>query len=494
MRRPDVLSWDVRLDEWLFTVALGLAVGLCLVGLWEFRQRRFRAAAVFEVAGLAVGATVGLGVLDASPVEWVHFQLKPFASTAVEGGALAGGLVLGAALVCVVAMGLARSRSKLPLAGVGVPIVFAGVAALGLLWGINAYNTRNDERRHPIGMLRPPEVAATKLIEGLVLPTGIAVAQNGDLAVVELEGNLHLYKPAGDAFEEKFTAPLPVAEDAQGFHVIFHPDYPATPILYVTGDNDTPNGPVLQVIRFDVSTADGAPETLIPDLPVGRRDIEGVHYGSALAICGDSFFVSTADTEPSPLHHLSIRDPRSYRAGVQSLDTGIGKILRWKLDGIDLVADGLAGTKFPIYAFGFRNPFGMTCDTETGFPFVADNGAGFGHDQLRLVTPGMNAEWPLSDERNALADPLYDTGVTRTAPTGVIVRTTETGREAVWSAFNAQAVYAIGFDSSGKATGKLRLLREVEGGAFAIASDSRGCVYFSDPLSIWRLDDGRCDR
>ncbi len=315
------------------------------------------------------------------------------------------------------------------------------------------------------------------------------------MAVVELQAALvHLYEPSGDSYHEVFTVRLPVADGAQGFHVVFHPDYPSTPILFTTADNDTPDGPVLQIIRLDVSQRDGAPETLVADLPVGRRDVDGVHFGSGIAICGDTLFVGTSDTEPSTLHHSILKDPQTIRGAVQSLDSGIGKIMRWEIVGTDLQPAGLVGNKFPTYAFGFRNPFGMTCDTETQLPFVADNGAGLGHDQLRLVTPGMNAEWPLSDERNALADPLYDSGSTRTAPSGVIVRSTDAGREAVWSTFQSQGIYAIGFDSSGSATEKPRLLREVDGGAFAIASDSNGCVYFSDAVAIWRLDDGRCDR
>ena len=78
------------------------------------------------------------------------------------------------------------------------------------------------------------------------------------------------------------------------------------------------------------------------------------------------------------------------------------------------------------------------------------------------------------------------------APTGAAYRTANGGHELLMSAFFSQAIYVLPIDGAGK-KGKLRLLREVEGGAFNVATDTAGCVYFTDAVSLWRLDDGRCD-
>ena len=168
-----------------------------------------------------------------------------------------------------------------------------------------------------------------------------------------------------------------------------------------------------------------------------------------------------------------------------------GKILRWAMDGIDVVASPVAGLGLPIFAYGFRNPFGMTCDPETGEPIVAENG-NRGHDQIRAVPPGSNHEWPLSETRDLLARPLFDSGEVHLAPTGVAHRSaSDGGYELLVSTFNSQAIYLLTVSASGT-SGKLRLLSEVAGGSYSIVTDARGCAYFTSVDAVWRLDDGRC--
>ena len=499
MPRPDRLTWDARFDDWVFAVAVGLALGVCVAGLYRYRRGERRSGTGLILAGVVLGLICVASVLDvAGPVNRVRFDFKPFASTVLEATTLATGLFVGAAAAVATILSLARWGAVREFQAVEIvgPAVLAAVGVGCLLWVVDWYNTHDENPRHPMGTIIEKAVPASKVIEGLDIPTGIAIASNGDLAVVELStANLRLYRPEALGFVEVFRTRLPVSEKSQAFHVVFHPEYPAQPYAYATVDNDTTAGRVMQVVRIDLSRADGAPIVVVDGLPVALREVAGVHYGSGLTFCRGVLFIGTGDTEPMTLHHLPLHDPLVLRTAAQSVFSLAGKVLAWRLSGIELGTEATFGNGLPIYAIGFRNPFGLACDVETGLPLVADNGAGHGQDQLRLVKPGTNAEWPLSDARDTLAEPLFDTGYNvRTAPTGVAIRPNPGGREVVWSAFQSEALYSLSFDSSGKATSKLRLLREVEGGGFAVAADSDGCVYFTDSQAVWRLDDGRCAR
>ena len=493
MRRPDQLQWTVHFDHWFFSLALGLAAGLIVAAALKFRSER-RAGAGLALAGIALlFGTVAAGY-DAAPTGSIRFQLKPYLSTIAEAAWLGLGALLGIGLAVLFVVSGGRLSGMKPWRewATGLATVAVGAGVVASLWAIDSHNAPGPGPRFPKGIVRSETVSATRVIEGMDVPTGLAIAPNGDMATLELlNARLRIFRPSGAGFALVFETRLPVVEGAQGLHVIFHPDYPAQPFLYATADNDTSAGRVLQLFRVDAGSPAGQAVVLVDGLPVARREEIGHHFGSGLAFCRGSLFLGTGDTEPQTSHGLPLTHPLVIRHEAQSMESARGKILRWRLSGIDLVPEGLAGATVPVYAFGFRNPFGVGCDAETGFPVVADNGS-VGQDQLRLVRPGTNAEWPLSGHRDILGEPLFDTGAAHTAPTGVAVRTTESGREILWTAFQAEAVFAIAFDSSGGATGELRLLSEVDGGAYAVATDARGCAYFSSADAVWRLDEGRC--
>ena len=479
---------EVRFEHVLFTFTLGLAFGLGVAGLVLLITRRMvRTGLALCAFGLVLGAACGALALDSSPLSVVTFRMKPFFAELAETGALAAGGLLGAAITAAVALTAVR---RAPRAGIALAGVVAAIGVAAGLFAVNNYTTRGGPR-HPAGTDTSAQLPATRVIEGLAIPTGLAVAPNGDIAIVELEtANLVLFTQAGDGFEQKLKTRLPIGEGRLGLHAAFHPDYPAEPYVYITAGNDEQDGHFLQLLRARIDGTSATFDTLLRTLPAAKFGDGGDHFGSAVAFCKGSLFLTTGDTEPGPMHHLPPGDPGVIRHNALQLNSAIGKVLRYELDGAELQPAGLADSPYPIYAFGFRNPFGIACDEGTGFPVVAENGPE-GHDQLRIAPPGTNHEWPLSETRDLFVKPLLDSGRSRIAPTGAAYRTTATGYEYLLSAFNSQALYALPFDAEGN-KGALRLLSEVEGGAFNVATDPAGCIYFTDAESVWRLDDGRC--
>ena len=486
---PDRFDPHVRFEHVLFTFALGLAFGVLAAGLILLAARRGRRNGLaLSAAGLFLGTMAGLLALDASPLQAITFRMKPFFGDLVEAGALALGGLAGAMLTAVMTL-LAVRRA--PRWGLAIAGVLAALAVGASLFALDSYTTR-ARPRHPSGTDTSGQVAARRVIEGLEIPTGLAVASNGDIAVLELESaNLLLFARANSGFEQRLKVRLPIPEGRLGLHLAFHPDYPAQPYVYLTAENEEPSGRVMHLLRGRIDGNAVTFETLIRSLPAAKLEDRGDHFGSAITFCEGSLFLTTGDTEPGGLHHLPVGEPGVIRHNALQLNSPIGKILRYELDGVDLKPAGVADAPYPVYAFGFRNPFGVTCDEGSGYPVVAENGPE-GHDQLRIAPPGTNHEWPLSQTRDLFVRPLLDSGRSRIAPTGAAYRTASGGgHEFLLSAFNSQAIYALPFDSEGR-QGKLRLLREVEGGAFNVATDPAGCVYFTDAVSLWQLDDGRC--
>ncbi len=492
MAQTDRFHIELALGDWLYTLAIGMALGLLVASLLlparTGKARRIAPGAV-AFSGLAVLAAIALLAYDAGPFTVVVFTIKPYLSAVADAGLLFLALVLGVGGSASLVVGTRRlARGSLAL----VPaIAICALAVAFLLWRVDAYSTRNFGR-HPKGTDASALVAAKPVITGLAVPTGVTVAENGDIAVVELTSAMfRLFTPDGDGYRQVIAVRLPIPEDRLAFHVALHPEYPAQPYVYVTSETGPLENRTLQVLRARLDRSEVRFTPIIEGLPAAKVEEGGNHFGAAITFCKGFLFVTTGDTEGTRAFTSPFDNPEVHRDEAQDLSSARGKILRWRLDGIEIVPDGVTGVAIPIFAFGFRNPFGITCDRDTGNPVVVDNG-NRGHDQVRAVAPGSNHEWPISLERNLFREPLFDSGEVHIAPTGVAYRSSDTGgHEFIVSAFQSQAIYLLPVLESG-APGPLRLLIEVEGGAYGVTANSRGCTYFATADSIWRLEDGRC--
>ncbi|MCF6524124.1 PQQ-dependent sugar dehydrogenase [Streptomyces sp. JJ36] len=187
------------------------------------------------------------------------------------------------------------------------------------------------------------------------------------------------------------------------------------------------------VLRAD-GTLDTGSETKILDVPASR----GIccHVGGDIAFDGDgNLLLSTGDdTNPfasdgyTPIDERADRNPAfDAQRSSGNTDDLRGKILRIRVqadgsytvpDG-NLFAPGTSGTRPEIYAMGFRNPFRMSVDQETGTIYVGDYGPDAGADDPargpggqvefnRITQPG-NYGWPYcTGENDAYTD--YDFG------------------------------------------------------------------------------------
>jgi glucose/arabinose dehydrogenase len=140
---------------------------------------------------------------------------------------------------------------------------------------------------------------------------------------------------------------------------------------------------------------------------------------------------------------------------------------------------------------GLRNPFGIGCDPLTGNPLVADNGER-GFDQVRLAEPGSNHGWPVSRQRDEIVAPWFDSRAASVAPTAITTRPDHPNLVLV-SAFQSRALYELTIDRDRSETTAIRLLADVDGGAYAVATGPDGCIYFTDVAAVWRLQEPGCE-
>jgi glucose/arabinose dehydrogenase/cytochrome c5 len=488
--------------EWWYAFALSLAFSAAVAGLaystFVFLRTRSwteaLAPALLTAVGVATAALATLAAVDRSPLTSIPLQMNLFASNVLSAVILGLALVLGVAGAAVTVAALALWRPQRSRAGTALRTVTpALVVALGVAVPLAVIEAQTADRvpgAHPVGTVLGGEFPATQLARGLALPTGMAVSSSGDVFFTELAtGRIGVVTtgPENAGREVRWVATIPLPEGGKLFHIALHPDWPDSPYLYVTAEHEVDDTRYLRLIRVR-SVGDGQPELqpLIELLPI-EQPMNSDHYGSAIAFCAGYLFLSIGDTDgPGPRRD----DSRRY-AQIPSMAEG--KVLRYRLDGTDLTPAGVVYDDPPVFAMGFRNVFGLTCDLETNLPVVVDNGS-VGHDQVRVVGPASNHEWPFTAERDRLTPPLYDSGPTPLGPTGIVVREVNDNREILFSAFHSSSVYRLRSDAGSNEGPLPELFHSTPSGALALTQDEDGCVYVADVTSIWRIRDDYCSR
>lgn len=507
----DTVLGGAGLDRWLFTALLAFTASGVAIGagatVMALRRGRSAVSAMPFVALAAAGAIGFVGAIE------VTRNASPFSSVELLGQRdllleyrllatylLAGALaVVMAGFVLVVLVGVARRQSGGLRASILGSLV-AVLSVLGVTWGLvvwlDGVTHVVSQGEHPFDV-RTGEIAPADLILGGVnFPISIAAAPTGEVFYAEhFSGRVGLLSLDGDQYQDSTFAMVPKPEDARLFHLTVHPQWPAQPYIYATvqraGSGGNPQQ--LDVVRIEAQGRTSiAIDTVVAGLPTEDPTRGGGHdhYGAAIAACGEYLYVSVGDTD-SPERAPDRYQPGRVRFEVQSFSTAIGKILRYRLEGGDVVPDGVVGDP-PVFALGFRNPFDMACDPASGLPFVFDNG-NRGHDQVRFATPGSNHGWPLSDERIDMTPPVYSTRLTPLGATGVGARTMGDVTEIFFSGFNTAAVYRLTVDpESHDLLEPPVLVHDRDDALLALTTDAQGCVWIASPSAIWRIREPGC--
>ncbi|MCC7104614.1 MAG: PQQ-dependent sugar dehydrogenase [Chloroflexi bacterium] len=255
---------------------------------------------------------------------------------------------------------------------------------------------------------RPPVVAPTTFVDGVLLPVGLTFAPDGRLFFVEVnKGAIRVVE--NGALRPRPFATLEVAKGTEhgALGLALDPDFTRNHYvyLYYTVPKKSGKPDANRVVRFtDVNSEGQDVRTVFDNIPV---DVKGAHNGGRMAFGPDGkLYVSTGA-------------PGDEGNDAQQLNVLEGKILRLNPDGSVPSDNPFPGS--PVFALGFRNPFGMAFHPTTGELYVVDNGPR-GYDELDLVQAGGNYGAPLvagdaHDPR--FVDPLWNSGEERLGVAGL---------------------------------------------------------------------------
>ena len=174
---------------------------------------------------------------------------------------------------------------------------------------------------------------------------------------------------------------VPVEEEGeQGLlGIAVHPSYADTPYVFVYYTRKIDRSNVVE--RYRDSAGVGVDPQLV--LVVPRRDDATINNGGALAFDRDArLYVGVGDYGTFPANAQDIVPKRNYW----------GKILRINMDGSIPVDNPIPGRA--IWAYGVRDPRGITFDEETGEMFCTDGGT-HGKNEIHRVEKEANLGWPL---------------------------------------------------------------------------------------------------
>jgi len=280
----------------------------------------------------------------------------------------------------------------------------------------------------------PPSLEIQLFARGFTNPTACALPQDGSgrLFVTEQTGTVRIVDSSGAVLREPFidisrnmVNPFFAYDESGLLGIAFHPDYAVNGRFFLFYNalptTDTPEGyhSNVRISEFLVSSddptrADPASERALLDVPHPQSN----HNGGQLAFGPDGYlYIGIGDggnaNDVGEGHTPDIGNG-------QDTTNLLGKILR-----IDVSEQGVAAVpadnpffadpqkKGEIYAYGFRNPWRFSFDTDgSGRLFCGDVGQSL-YEEINIVETGGNYGWNIKEgticfNKNRASVPLPD--------------------------------------------------------------------------------------
>lgn len=233
----------------------------------------------------------------------------------------------------------------------------------------------------------PPNQPAPPGTVRAAYPTALAFAPDGRLFWAERAGTVRVWQ--GGEAREFATVSTATTEAGGGYSergllgLAISPTFTRDRFVYAFYSNTDRSKQT--VVRWTDCVGEGRDATTIVELPGGS---DCCHKGGRLAFGPDGKLYVSLGEEHVASAAQDTSDPR-------------GKILRYNPDG-SVPADNPFGAGNPVWAYGFRNPFGLAISS-TGQVAVTSNGptgdAGApssGYDTVvAAVAKGGGYQWPL---------------------------------------------------------------------------------------------------
>jgi glucose/arabinose dehydrogenase len=188
--------------------------------------------------------------------------------------------------------------------------------------------------------------------------TALAFAPDGRLFFTERLGTVRVFQDG--AVKEFAKVPTVTTEQGGGYSergllgLAISPTFAADHFVYAFVSH--PDREHQDIVRWTECAGTGGAFTTLVRLPAGN---DCCHKGGRLTFGQDGKLYATLGEEHVPAAAQNTKDPR-------------GKVLRYNPDGT-VPADNPFGAGNPVWAYGFRNPFGLAISA-TGQVAVTSNG------------------------------------------------------------------------------------------------------------------------
>lgn len=307
------------------------------------------------------------------------------------------------------------SAARLLLAGAAVLVISAAVA--GAQTATEPGTTTGDEQP-PAG----PEVTATSIADGLGVPVSLTspddgtgrrfvVDQTGPIRIIDGDDRL-----VGEPFldlSDRLVELDPNYDERGALGLAFHPEYEENGRVFVyysaparegipEGWDHTSHLAEFRVDPDDPNRADPASERIVlrVDQPYSNHNAGHIAFGRDGMLyvpLGDGGNGNDRDDPDDDIR------PRPERGNAQTPSTLLGSVLRLDVDGEEPYAVpednpfvDEDGHRPEVWAYGLRNPFGLSVDRETGDLYVAEAGQALFEEMNRLEAGG-NFGWNIRE-------------------------------------------------------------------------------------------------
>ena len=217
-------------------------------------------------------------------------------------------------------------------------------------------------------------------------PWGMHALPDGRLLISSKPGTMQILTTAGK-IDKTITGFPEVQFQGQGglLDVNIDPDFTKNRMIYWTYAQPG-EGATLAVAKGKLSADETKLENVSVIFEASPRFKGAGQFGSRLVFDKQgNIFISSGD-----------RQSNDIRAKAQDLSATTGKIIHITKDGKPVAGNpfiGQANAKPEIYAYGFRNPDGLSINPVNGDLWETEFGPR-GGDEINLIKPGGNYGWP----------------------------------------------------------------------------------------------------
>ncbi|WP_207515875.1 PQQ-dependent sugar dehydrogenase [Longitalea luteola] len=218
-------------------------------------------------------------------------------------------------------------------------------------------------------------------------PWGIAVLPDGRFLITQKQGTMCIVTAEGKV-SSPITGLPAVNSRGQGglLGLTLDPSFASNKMVYWVFSENVDNGTLTSVAKGKLSSDEKRIENATVIYRATPAYNGNLHYGGRILFDKTgNLIVSTGE-----------RSDKETRPQAQSLNSGLGKLVRITPDGKPASGNPFSGqsnVRPEIYSYGHRNVQGLAWHPETGDLWENEYGPQ-GGDEVNLIRPGKNYGWP----------------------------------------------------------------------------------------------------